>query len=100
MARAIWSGSVAFGLVNAPVRMYPAVHEHDLEFHFVHTTDGSRIGYQKICKVEDKPVPDDEVAKGYKSPPTSYRLCGKAWNALGTTAVGVATRTRPRVSAS
>ena len=67
MARALWSGSISFGLVNAPVRMYPAVDEHDLELHLVHVPDGSPIGYQKYCKEEDKPVPDGEIAKAYKT---------------------------------
>jgi DNA end-binding protein Ku len=66
MPRAIWSGSISFGLVNAPVRLYSAIAEHDVSFHLVHTKDGSRIGYQKICKKEEKPVPDDEVVKGYE----------------------------------
>jgi DNA end-binding protein Ku len=64
--RAIWSGSISFGLVAAPVRLYSAIDEHDLELHLVHVEDGSRIGYQKICKAEEKRVPDDEVAKGYE----------------------------------
>jgi DNA end-binding protein Ku len=46
--------------------MYPAIDEHDLELHLVHTRDGSRIGYQKICKEEGEPVPDDGIAKGYE----------------------------------
>jgi DNA end-binding protein Ku len=46
--------------------MYSAIDEHDLELHLVHTKDGSRIGYQKICKEEGEPVPDDEIAKGYE----------------------------------
>ena len=67
MARAIWSGSIAFGLVNAPVRLYSAIDEHRIEFHLVHRKDGSRIGYQKVCKEEGKEVPDDEVVKGYET---------------------------------
>ena len=67
MARAIWSGSISFGLVNAPVRLYPAVHEHDLELHLVHVKDGSPIGYRKYCKKEDKAVSDKEIAKAYKA---------------------------------
>ena len=67
MPRAIWSGSIAFGLVNAPVRLYAAIDEHDLDLHLVHVEDGSRIGYLKICKAEGEPVPDDEIAKGYES---------------------------------
>jgi DNA end-binding protein Ku len=66
MPRALWSGSIAFGLVNAPVRMYPAIDEQSLEFHLVHKKDSSRIGYQKICKKEGKPVPDDEIVKAYE----------------------------------
>jgi DNA end-binding protein Ku len=66
MPRAIWSGSVAFGLVNAPVRMYAAVDEHDLEFHLVHEKDGSRIGFQKVCKKEGREVPNGEVVKAYE----------------------------------
>ena len=67
VARSIWSGSIAFGLVNAPVRLYSAIEEHDLDLHLVHVKDGSRIGYQKFCKKEEKPVPDDEIAKGYEA---------------------------------
>jgi DNA end-binding protein Ku len=65
--RAIWSGSIAFGLVNAPVRLYAAIDEHRIDFHLVHAKDGSRIGYQKVCKKEGKPVPDEEVVKGYEA---------------------------------
>jgi DNA end-binding protein Ku len=64
--RAIWSGSISFGLVNAPVRMYSAIDEHDLELHLVHEKDGSRIGYEKVCKKEGKEVPSDEIVKAYE----------------------------------
>jgi DNA end-binding protein Ku len=64
--RAIWTGSIAFGLVSVPVRMYSAVEEHTLHFNFVHAPDGSRIGYEKICKAEDKPVPDEEIVKAFE----------------------------------
>jgi DNA end-binding protein Ku len=66
MPRAIWSGSISFGLVNAPVKMYSAIDEHDLELHLVHEKDGSRIGYEKICKKEGKSVPADEIVKAYE----------------------------------
>jgi DNA end-binding protein Ku len=64
--RAIWTGAISFGLVNVPVRMYSAIEEKDLHFNYVHEKDGSRIGYEKVCKAEDKPVPDDEIVKGYE----------------------------------
>jgi DNA end-binding protein Ku len=64
--RALWTGSITFGLVNVPVRVYSAVHEHKLQFNLVHEKDDSPIGYQKICKLEDKPVPNDEIVKAYE----------------------------------
>jgi DNA end-binding protein Ku len=64
--RALWTGSITFGLVNVPVRIYSAVHEHKLDFHLVHVKDDAPIGYQKICKVEEKPVPNDEIVKAYE----------------------------------
>lgn len=66
MPRAIWSGSIAFGLVNAPVKMYAAIDEHNLELHLVHEKDGSPIGYEKVCKKEGKAVPADEIVKAYE----------------------------------
>jgi DNA end-binding protein Ku len=66
MPRSIWSGAISFGLVNVPVRMYSAVKEHKLQFHYLHEKDDSPIGYQKICKAEDKPVPDKEIVKAFE----------------------------------
>ena len=64
--RPIWSGSIGFGLVNVPVRLYSAVQEHKLQFHFVHEKESSPIGYEKVCKKEGKPVPDDEIVKAFE----------------------------------
>jgi DNA end-binding protein Ku len=70
--RAIWSGTITFGLVNVPVRLYSAVSEHKLHFHYVHEKDSSPIGYQKVCKAEEKPVPDDEIVKAFESSKGKY----------------------------
>jgi DNA end-binding protein Ku len=64
--RALWTGTISFGLVNVPVRLYSAISEHKLHFHFVHQKDDSPIGYQKICKLEEKPVPDKEIVKAFE----------------------------------
>jgi DNA end-binding protein Ku len=64
--RSLWTGSIAFGLVNVPVRLYTAVHEHRLRFHLVHAKDDGPIGYEKVCKLEDRPVPDDEIVKAFE----------------------------------
>jgi len=64
--RALWTGSITFGLVNVPVRVYSAVHEHKLQFHLVHEKDDGPIGYEKVCKLEDKPVANDEIVKAFE----------------------------------
>ena len=66
MPRAIWTGAISFGLVNVPVRMYSAIDEHKLHFNYIHEKDGSRIGYEKVCKTEGKSVPDDEIVKAFE----------------------------------
>jgi len=66
MPRSLWSGSITFGLVNAPVRLYSAIAEHKLHFNFLHVKDDSPIGYEKVCKKEGKPVPDDEIVKAFE----------------------------------
>jgi DNA end-binding protein Ku len=64
--RALWTGSIMFGLVNVPVRLHTAVHEHRLGFHLVHETDDGPIGYEKVCKLEGTPVSNDEIVKAYE----------------------------------
>jgi DNA end-binding protein Ku len=64
--RPLWSGAITFGLVNAPVRVYSAIHEHRLQFHLLHRKDDSPVGYEKVCKKENKPVPDDEIVKAFE----------------------------------
>ncbi len=64
--RPLWSGIISFGLVSVPVKVYSAISEHKLQFHLIHEPDASPIGYQKVCKLEDKPVPDDEVVKAFE----------------------------------
>jgi DNA end-binding protein Ku len=65
MPRAIWKGSISFGLVNAPVAMYAAISERTLHFHLVHKPDLAPIGYEKVCKRHKKPVPDKEIARAF-----------------------------------
>lgn len=65
--RAIWKGAVSFGLVNVPVRLMPATENHDLQFHQVRISDGSRIRYKKVAAADGEPVTNDEIAKGYET---------------------------------
>ena len=66
MPRSIWSGTISFGLVSVPVKMFTAVSEHKLHFNLLHRKDESPIGYEKVCKKENKPVPEDEIVKAYE----------------------------------
>jgi DNA end-binding protein Ku len=64
--RSLWTGAISFGLVNVPVKVFTAVHEHKLRFQLVHEKDDGPIGYEKICKLEEKPVSDDEIVKAFE----------------------------------
>jgi DNA end-binding protein Ku len=66
MAHAIWSGSINFGLVTIPVKLFTAVKTDELSFNLLHAKDEGRIKYERICSLEDKPVPWDEIVKGYE----------------------------------
>jgi DNA end-binding protein Ku len=66
MAHAIWSGSINFGLVTIPVKLFTAVKTDDLSFNMLHKKDEGRIKYERVCSVDGKPVPWDEIVKGYE----------------------------------
>src|SRR5699024_4545449 len=63
--RAIWSGSISFGLVNVPVKAYTAVREHDLHLHQVHDADHGRIRYQRRCEVCGKVIDFSHIQRAY-----------------------------------
>ncbi|MEH3034520.1 MAG: Ku protein [Aeromicrobium erythreum] len=63
--RSIWRGSISFGLVNVPVRVYSATQSHDVSLHQVHDEDGGRIRYQRKCEVCGKVVAYENIAKAY-----------------------------------
>ena len=65
--RAIWKGSVSFGLVSVPVKLYAATESHDVSFRQVHAKDGGRIKYQRICSLDGEEVAYSEIAKGYET---------------------------------
>jgi DNA end-binding protein Ku len=65
--RSIWKGSVAFGLVNVPVKVYAATEEKDVRFHQVHAEDGGRIRYKRTCEIDGKVVEYADIAKAYES---------------------------------
>jgi DNA end-binding protein Ku len=66
MAHAIWSGSINFGLVTIPVKLFTAVRTDELSFNLLHAKDEGRIKYERICSIDERPVPWDEIVKGYE----------------------------------
>jgi DNA end-binding protein Ku len=65
--RSIWKGSVAFGLVNVPVKVYSATEDHDIKFHQVHAKDNGRIRYKRVCEVCGEVVEYRDIARSYES---------------------------------
>jgi DNA end-binding protein Ku len=65
--RAMWKGSVAFGLVNVPIKLYAATEDHDVRFHQVHAADGGRVKMVRTCSVDGKPIEYKELAKAYET---------------------------------
>jgi DNA end-binding protein Ku len=63
--RAIWSGAVAFGLVNVPVKLYSATESHDVPLHQVHDADGGRIRYERHCEKDGKKIPYEHIVRAY-----------------------------------
>lgn len=66
--RSIWSGTVSFGMVVIPVKLYAATGERDVAFHQVHQADGARIHLRRICSADGAEVPYSDLAKGYELP--------------------------------
>lgn len=66
--RSVWKGTVAFGMVTIPVRLYTATQEHNIRFHQVHGADGGRIRYKRICEVCGQEVSYDEIDRAVEQP--------------------------------
>jgi DNA end-binding protein Ku len=68
MPQSVWKGSISFGLVSIPVRLFSATEEKDISFRQVHREDGGRIRYKRVCSVDGEEVPYADIAKGYELP--------------------------------
>ncbi|MCH9733898.1 MAG: Ku protein [Actinomycetia bacterium] len=65
--RSIWKGSIAFGLVNVPVKVYSATEDHDIRFHQVHAKDNGRIRYKRVCEVCGEVVEYRDITRAYEA---------------------------------
>jgi DNA end-binding protein Ku len=66
MARAIWKGSISFGLVNIPIALYPATRREELKFRLLRKTDLSPVNYKRVAEKDGKEVSWDQIVKGYE----------------------------------
>jgi DNA end-binding protein Ku len=64
--RPIWSGTISFGLVSVPVRMFPATQSKELRFHFLHKKDLTPIAYEKVRRDDRERVDPDEIVRGFE----------------------------------
>ena len=66
MARSMWKGSLAFGLVNIPVELYSATRDHRPKFRMLHAKDEAPVKYERVCQRDGKPVAWEDLVKGYE----------------------------------
>ena len=64
--RSIWRGTISFGLVSVPVRMFTATESKELRFHFLHKDDLSPIGYDKVRKDTGEHVDPEDIVRGFE----------------------------------
>ena len=72
MPRSLWNGTVTFGMVNIPIKLYTATESKTVHFHEVHQKDGARIQHRRICPKDEQEVPADQTVKGYEVEPDKY----------------------------
>src|SRR5262245_50061614 len=66
MARALWKGSLSFGLVNIPIELHTAVRDHRPRFRMLHAKDKSPVKFERVCARDGKPVAWEDLVKGFE----------------------------------
>jgi DNA end-binding protein Ku len=74
MPRAVWSGSISFGLVNIPVKLYNAVSRKNVSFNQIDAKTGSRVKMQRVSAADGHEVPYEDIVKGYELSPDRFVL--------------------------
>jgi DNA end-binding protein Ku len=65
--RMVWRGTISFGLVTIPVRLYVATESKNIPSHQIHLSDGGRVQYKRVCSIDGAEVPYEEIGRGYES---------------------------------
>jgi DNA end-binding protein Ku len=77
MASTVWKGHLTFGLVSLPVKLFSAARSETVSFNQLHAADHSRVKQVLYCQHEDKPVPRNELVKGYEYEKDKYVVIGE-----------------------
>ena len=77
MARAIWSGSISFGLLNVPVKLYSAVARRNIALREIRESDGARIRHRRVAEGTDEEVPYEKIQKAFEITSGNYVPIGK-----------------------
>ncbi|MGI8462390.1 MAG: Ku protein [Solirubrobacterales bacterium] len=77
MPRAIWSGSISFGLLNVPVKLYSAVSKQTVRFRELREKDGSRVRHKRVAESDGEEVAYEEIVKGYEITPEKYVIMSR-----------------------
>ncbi|MEU3500759.1 Ku protein [Streptomyces hundungensis] len=64
--RSIWNGAISFGLVSIPIKLVNATENHSISFRQIHTEDGGRVRYRKVCELDGEELSTDEIGKAYE----------------------------------
>ncbi|MFD7020063.1 Ku protein [Streptomyces sp. NPDC059928] len=64
--RSIWNGAISFGLVSIPIKLVNATENHSISFRQIHTADGGRVRYRKVCELDGEELDADEIGKAYE----------------------------------
>ena len=99
MARAIWSGSISFGLLNVPVRLYSAVARRSIALREIRESDGARIRHRRVAEGTDEEVPYEEIVKAFEITPRQLRAARQGRDG-GAGAGEDAARSRSRTSST
>ncbi|GGU07325.1 non-homologous end joining protein Ku [Streptomyces violascens] len=64
--RSIWNGAISFGLVSIPIKLVNATENHSISFRQIHTADGGRVRYRKVCELDGEELSTEEIGKAYE----------------------------------
>lgn len=75
--RSIWNGTIRFGLVAVPIKLYTATESKTVSFHELHRRDEARVEHRRFCSKEDREVPNSQIVKGYEVSDGEYVVLSK-----------------------